>query len=155
MRPCLLQRLGLDGDVLLALLAFLPILFDPGFVGFAGGGVASGEGDQSGTEFPDFSDRYEFCGRGGFGDCFAVLPHAFQVKFYGLTSEFLHFFDCLSGNAETRQIRSVCAPTCVRFFVDDEVFHFSPACLRILFNVPGGMSTDGCPATVTVPGFVG
>jgi len=40
----LLQRFGLDGDVLLAFSAFLPISFYPGFVAFAGGGVSSGEG---------------------------------------------------------------------------------------------------------------
>jgi hypothetical protein len=34
--------------------------------------------------------------------------------------------------------------------------HFlSPACFSALLRVPGGMSTLGFPATVTVPGFVG
>ena len=33
--------------------------------------------------------------------------------------------------------------------------HFlSPACFSALLSVPGGMSTLGFPATVTVPGFV-
>src|ERR1019366_9147568 len=41
----LLQRLGLDGNVLLAFGAFFPVFFHPGFVALAGGGVASGEGD--------------------------------------------------------------------------------------------------------------
>src|ERR1035441_10233705 len=41
----LLQRLGLDGNVLLASGALFPVFFYPGFVALAGGGVASGEGD--------------------------------------------------------------------------------------------------------------
>jgi len=31
---------------------------------------------------------------------------------------------------------------------------FRPDCFNALFNVPGGMSTLGFPATVTVPLFV-
>ena len=39
---------------------------------------------------------------------------------------------------------------------DNEILHmrphfFRPACFRMLFNVPGGTSTLGLPATVTVP----
>jgi hypothetical protein len=30
----------------------------------------------------------------------------------------------------------------------------SPACFKMLFNVPGGTSAEGWPAIVTVPGFV-
>ncbi len=38
---------------------------------------------------------------------------------------------------------------------DDQIFHgFNPACLRVLFNVPGATSSPGLPATVTRPGFV-
>jgi hypothetical protein len=37
----------------------------------------------------------------------------------------------------------------------DQVFHgFNPACLRILFNVPGATSSPGLPATVTRPGLL-
>ena len=41
----LLERFGLDGNVLLTFGALLPVFFYPGFVALAGGGVASGEGD--------------------------------------------------------------------------------------------------------------
>src|SRR5216684_3544301 len=41
----LLQLFGLDRNVLLAFGALFPVFFYPGFVAFAGGGVASGEGD--------------------------------------------------------------------------------------------------------------
>src|ERR1017187_5698226 len=40
----LLQRLGLEGNVFLALGALLPVFLNPGFVALAGGGGASGEG---------------------------------------------------------------------------------------------------------------
>jgi hypothetical protein len=33
------------------------------------------------------------------------------------------------------------------------VYGFSPACFKILFKVPLGMSIPGWPATVTVPLF--
>ena len=33
-------------------------------------------------------------------------------------------------------------------------YFFQPACLKTLFNVPGGRSSLGFPATVTRPGFV-
>jgi hypothetical protein len=43
-----------------------------------------------------------------------------------------------------------------RLFVDHNVPHgFSPACLRILFNVPGFASCEGCPAMVTRPCLMG
>src|SRR5271155_672006 len=61
----------------------------------------------------------------------AMLSNAFQVKLNRLADEVLHFVQCFAGSAETRQIGSVCAPSRIRFFVDDEVFHLSPACLRI------------------------
>src|ERR1700686_471258 len=41
----LLQRFGLDRNILLAFGTFLPVFFYPGFVALTGGGVASGEGD--------------------------------------------------------------------------------------------------------------
>ena len=40
----LLQRFGLDGNILFAFGALFPVFFYPCFVAFAGGGVASGEG---------------------------------------------------------------------------------------------------------------
>jgi hypothetical protein len=40
---------------------------------------------------------------------------------------------------------------------DDQVAlgHFSPACWRTLFSVPGASSSLGFPASVTSPGFSG
>src|ERR1035441_4472105 len=43
-RTNLLQRLGLEGNVFLALGALLPVFLNPDFVALAGGGVTSGEG---------------------------------------------------------------------------------------------------------------
>ena len=60
-----------------------------------------------------------------------------------------------------RKIRNVRPIGTWALFDNNKVTHtlhlsfLSPACLIALFNVPGGMSTFGFPATVTVPFFVG
>jgi len=60
------------------------------------------------------------------------------------------------GNAPGK-IGNVCPIGGGAFFNDNQVAHlsysyfFSPACFNALFKVPGGMSTLGFPATVTVP----
>jgi hypothetical protein len=84
-----------------------------------------------------------------------VLAHALEVELHRFANKLLYFIQCCTGDSKPRKIRRVRPPTCGRLLVDNQIFHFSPACLRILFNVPGGKSTDGCPATVTVPGFAG
>jgi hypothetical protein len=52
-------------------------------------------------------------------------------------------FSVVPARAEAGKIRCISAPTLGRLLIDDEIFHFNPAWLRILFNVPGGMSTEG------------
>ena len=61
---------------------------------------------------------------------------------------------CARGDA-TRQIRREGGVTGGRSLDDDENSHFRPACLRMLWRVPGARSSEGRPATVTNPGFVG
>ncbi len=56
-----------------------------------------------------------------------------------------------------RYIRPVAARTLLQY---DHITHTNysflrPACFSALLSVPGGTSTLGFPATVTVPGFVG
>src|ERR1700730_14581169 len=96
-----------------------------------------------------------FRGGAGRGNRGAVLAHAFKVELHCLTDEFLDLVQRCTGYSQAGKIWCVSTPTGRRPLVDHEIFHFSPACLRILFNVPGGMSTDGWPATVTVAGFNG
>jgi len=55
----------------------------------------------------------------------------------------------------TRNVRRVCREAGLGLLNDDQVLHgFKPACLRMLFNVPGAASSPGLPATVTSPGLV-
>src|SRR5580698_11580094 len=75
------------------------------------------------------------------------------MKIDGLADQFLGFIQSLGGDAETWEVGGVGTPPSLRLLVNDQIFHFKPACFRILFNVPGGMSSDGCPSTVTVPGL--
>ena len=52
----------------------------------------------------------------------------------------------------TRNVRRVCREAGLRLLDDDQILHgFNPACLRMLFNVPGATSSPGLPATVTSP----
>src|SRR5580704_11426378 len=83
--------------------------------------------------------------RAGSGNRITMLAHAFEMKFDCLADQILCFVQCLGGDAEPGQVRSIGAPSGCGLFVDDEIFHFRPACLRILFNVPGGMSSDDVP----------
>jgi hypothetical protein len=87
----------------------------------------------------------------------AVLQ-TFDMKFDRFLNQYNDFLPSLcSGNAPG-QIRYVSPKSIVTLFHNHEIFHsryFSPACLRMLLRVPGGMSMPGCPETVTVPGFVG
>src|SRR3989338_2504074 len=63
-------------------------------------------------------------------------------------------FRFANGDA-ARQIRDKSTITGRTFFYNDHVAHknysFNPACLSALFNVPGGTSTLGLPATVQYP----
>src|SRR5258706_3417377 len=106
------------------------------------------------SEYPELNTDV-FRGGAGRGNRVAVLAHAFKVELHRLADEFLHLVQRCAGYSQAGKIRRVSTPSGRRLLVDDEIFHFRPACLTILFNVPGGMSTDGWPATVTVPGFNG
>src|SRR5215469_11351022 len=78
------------------------------------------------------------------------MPHAFEMKLDRLTDQLLCLFQRSSDYTQSGESRGISAATITRFLMDDEILHFKPACLRILFNVPDGTSTDGCPATVSV-----
>jgi len=87
----------------------------------------------------------------------AVGPEAFDVEVDSLANE---LFGCLVGwasYAETRKVWDVGAPAGGGLLKDDGVlFHgFIPACLKILLRVPSSISSEGCPAMVTLPGLVG
>src|SRR5258707_7415996 len=99
------------------------------------------------------SNRDVFRCSAGRGNWVAMLPHTFKMKLHGFANEFLYLIERRTSDTQARKVRRVSSPTRRRLFVNDKIFHFSPACLRILFNVPCAMSTDGCPAPVTVPGF--
>src|SRR5262245_20184878 len=72
----------------------------------------------------------------------------------------LSFLDRRPRGYASRKIRHVSGVVPVSFFDNYRVSHsiayrLSPACLRILFNVPGGKSSLGFPATVTRPVLLG
>jgi len=78
----------------------------------------------------------------------------FKMKRDRFTNILLDFaFRFSRGNA-ARKIRAICREVSLRFLDNDKVFaHFSPACFRMLFKVPGGKSWLGWPAMVTKPGL--
>ena len=87
-------------------------------------------------------------------DRFSRTAQAVEVEFNGV----VHFaFDTVSRLArgdtagEIGRIGGIAGRS---FFNDDQVpAHFNPACLRILFCVPGARSSLGFPAIVTTPFF--
>ena len=88
----------------------------------------------------------------------AVSAQTFYVKFNGFLNEFQNLFAGFSRSNTTWEVRNVSPEASFTFFDNDGISHihtyFKPACFRILFSVPGGMSMPGFPDTVTVPGFV-
>jgi len=95
------------------------------------------------------------------GNRFAACLQIFKMQLNGFCNEFECFsLGFRSGNASW-EVRHIGADTCSALLKDDGVSHVEiphsvrPACLRAFFSVPGGMSTLGFPATVTVPGLVG
>ena len=93
-------------------------------------------------------------------DCQAIFLHAFDVKLDGLVNEFCYFHASLANGDAARKVRYVGPETCRALLDNNQILHslphfFRPACLRMLFSVPGGTSTLSLPATVTVPGFDG
>ena len=88
------------------------------------------------------------------------LAQSFEVKLNRFPNQLDRFRARLPNRDTTRKIGNVCAEALGTFFDDDGVAHvwfqsFKPACLRILLSVPFGTSMDGCPDTVTSPGFAG
>src|SRR5271168_2406221 len=94
---------------------------------------------------------------GGFGDGIAVGPEAFDVKVDSFANELFGCFVGWASYAETRKVWDVGAPAGGGLLEDDGVlFHgFIPACLKILLRVPSSISSEGCPAIVTLPGLIG
>src|SRR5204863_9166087 len=86
---------------------------------------------------------------------FSRTAQAVEVEFNGV----VHFaFDAVSrlarGDAagEIGRIGGIASRS---FFNDDQVpTHFNPACLMIIFCVPGARSSLGFPAIVTTPFFL-
>lgn len=74
----------------------------------------------------------------------------------GFLNERCHFFPRLCRCNTAGEVWYVSTKTAWTLLDDNQVLHLlahflNPACFRMLFNVPGGISTLGLPATVTVP----
>ena len=81
-----------------------------------------------------------------------ILAKPFKVELDRFTHVLLGRLAGPTGCHTTREIWRVGREPGPRLLDDDEVSHgFSPACLNILFKVPGAKSSPGLPATVTTP----
>ena len=101
-------------------------------------------------------NRDPFCGRGGRRNFFSGFAKALDMKFDRLSNECHDFIAGFTDRDAPGQIGNIRTEACLALLDDNHVFsvhRFSPACLRMLFNVPGGRSMLSLPATVTVPGF--
>ena len=88
-----------------------------------------------------------------------VFAQAVNVEFNRFADELKYLIARFARGDASGQVRNIGTERGRPLFDDDEVLHglphfLSPACFSALFKVPGGMSTLGFPATVTVPGFV-
>ena len=94
------------------------------------------------------------------GDRLVALSHSFEMQPYGRPYSPLDLGPSSARSHAPRQIGHICRIVVVGSLVYDGVLHDRsqsdpPACLRILRHVPGGSSSDGCPAIVTTPGRTG
>jgi len=88
----------------------------------------------------------------------AFVKQDLQMRLNSLFRVCIGFRQSVAGGVATWQIWNHNTKSVVvvaRFDRDgeDEIFHFSPACLRMLAHVPLGKSFFGC-GTVTKPGLV-
>lgn len=88
-----------------------------------------GVGDPDLTAFSGSNDVDVLDRTGGFRDRDSIFPQAFEVKFDGFADFALGFLERGTCCDATGQVRS-------------------PACLRILFQVPGARSSLDSPGTV-------
>ena len=93
-------------------------------------------------------------------DRITIFTHALEMKLDGFTNLSLHFVDGGTGGYATWEVWNVGREIWSRIFDNDGIAHDSPhflkpACLRMLFSVPGASSSPGFPGTVTRPDFVG
>jgi hypothetical protein len=79
-----------------------------------------------------------------------------------LSNEADDFIARLADGDASGQIRHMGSPTRLTALDDHHVpchssvtLFLGPACFRITFNVPGGISRLGLPVAVTVPGLLG
>lgn len=96
------------------------------------------------------------CVRVGLGRCQSLLTHAGQMQLDCLAHALLYCRLRRTGGNASRQIGRIRRESRWCLLHNDEDLHcLSPACLRMLFNVPGARSSPACPATVTSPGLTG
>ena len=105
------------------------------------------------------ADINELDAGGGCGYGLTVLSQSFDVKLNGFLNKFQSLVSSFRHGDTTWQIRNMRPKTSFALFNHDGIFHihtyFKPACFRMLFRVPGGISMLDFPDTVTVPDFVG
>jgi len=88
-----------------------------------------------------------------FGNLDSLEPQAIEVELDGLAHIVLDLCAAGAGGYASGQVRRIGGVTRARFFDDNEVFlhFFNPACLRMLFSVPGASSSFRLHGTVTNP----
>jgi len=86
----------------------------------------------------------------GYGKAFRFQP--FQMELDCFPHSFFDLFLCCPSSNATIKVGREGGISCFSFFNNDQVSsHFAPACLNILFNVPGAKSSPDFPAMVISP----
>jgi len=103
-------------------------------------------------------DAHKLAARVRTGNLMTLRFEVFDMKLDGFLNQCRYFFPRIGGRDATRKIGHIRTKAAGALFDDYQVLHvrphfFKPACFRMLLKVPGGTSTLGLPATVTVPGL--
>src|SRR5262245_34275984 len=100
-----------------------------------------------------------FCNAGWRRNWKTVRLQPVDMKTDGFADLVLNRLHGRSGGNATREVWYVSRIVAFGLFDHDRVTHqrcsLRPACFKMLFKVPGATSSDGLPATVTRPGFLG
>jgi hypothetical protein len=100
----------------------------------------------------DFDVRRRTAGR---GNRLTLFAQAIEMKVDCLAHISFALLAGRAGRGTSRQIRRISRESSPSGLKDYQVFHFKPACFRMLFSVPGANSSPSLPGTVTTPRLVG
>lgn len=73
-----------------------------------------------------------------------LKAHSLHMEFHGFFHRLLYLIASYPGSDAAGHIRRICGKTRAGLLYDYKIFHGrNPACFKMLFSVPGAMSSRG------------